>query len=249
MSELDVVKRRIQKLTAKTVHNSCTEGEALAAAHMIGVLLDTYNLSMDEVMLGKEECKKVVYKIEGRKSRHPVDSCVVRLAEFCDCFVWFNTGRGEYCFFGLEKDTELALYLTDVVRKAIDHETALYKKSSTYANWRGHRKTITTAFAKGMSYRLSNRFKAMIEERKQNLRKNALYIDNKTSTDIVLLKKAKVKSAFDKYKSSDGLKLKKKKVSLIRSGLESFHDGMNAAEKISLNRPINHSDNPTKLLT
>jgi len=43
--ELSRVKSRIKALTEKTVANGCTEAEAMAAADMVGRLLERYALS------------------------------------------------------------------------------------------------------------------------------------------------------------------------------------------------------------
>ena len=48
-NELTRVKARIKALTEKTVSNGCTEAEAMAAAEMVGRLLERYALSMEEI--------------------------------------------------------------------------------------------------------------------------------------------------------------------------------------------------------
>jgi hypothetical protein len=58
--ELSRVKARIKALTEKTIANGCTEAEAMAAAEMVGRLLERYALSMG-------------------------DGCVPAIGRFCDC--------------------------------------------------------------------------------------------------------------------------------------------------------------------
>ena len=48
-TELSRVKARIKALAEKTVSNGCTEAEAMAAAEMVGRLLERYALSMEEI--------------------------------------------------------------------------------------------------------------------------------------------------------------------------------------------------------
>ena len=48
-TELSRVKARIKALAEKTVSNGCTESEAMAAAEMVGRLLERYALSMEEI--------------------------------------------------------------------------------------------------------------------------------------------------------------------------------------------------------
>ena len=55
-TELAQVKARIKALTDKTVANGCTEAEAMAAAEMVGRLLERYALSMDEIEVREARC-------------------------------------------------------------------------------------------------------------------------------------------------------------------------------------------------
>jgi hypothetical protein len=48
-TELVRVKPRIRALAEKKVSNECTEAEAMAAAEMVGRLLERYTLSMKEI--------------------------------------------------------------------------------------------------------------------------------------------------------------------------------------------------------
>ena len=48
-TELSRVKGRIKALAEKTVSNGCTEAEAMAAAEMVGRLLERYALSMEKL--------------------------------------------------------------------------------------------------------------------------------------------------------------------------------------------------------
>ena len=47
--ELARVKARIKALAERTVARGCTEAEAMAAAEMVGRLLERYALTMDEI--------------------------------------------------------------------------------------------------------------------------------------------------------------------------------------------------------
>ena len=55
-TELTRVKARIKALAEKTVSNGCTEAEAMAAAEMVGRLLERYVLSMEEIDIREERC-------------------------------------------------------------------------------------------------------------------------------------------------------------------------------------------------
>jgi hypothetical protein len=141
-AELSRVKGRIKALTDKTVANGCTEAEAMAAADMVGRLLERYALSMDEIEIRTARCVQVEVPLGGRR-RRPIDACVPTIARFCDCKVWlarataanseqtdFDPARrwGRYVFFGFETDTALASYLFTVIDRAVSTETAAFKR-------------------------------------------------------------------------------------------------------------------------
>ena len=86
-TELARVKTRIKALAEKTVGRGCTEAEAMAAAEMVGRLLERYALTMEEVDVRQEPCVQVEVPLGGRR-RRPIDGCVPAIARFCDCKVW-----------------------------------------------------------------------------------------------------------------------------------------------------------------
>ena len=88
-TELSRVKARIKALAEKTVANGCTEAEAMAAAEMVGRLLERYALSMAEIDVREQRCIQVEVPIGGKR-RRPIDGCVTAIARFCDCKVWVS---------------------------------------------------------------------------------------------------------------------------------------------------------------
>ena len=88
-NELERVKARIKALAEKTVSNGCTEAEAMAAAAMVGRLLERYALSMDEIDVREARCVQVTVPVGGPR-RRPIDGCVPAIARFCDCKVWLQ---------------------------------------------------------------------------------------------------------------------------------------------------------------
>ncbi len=119
-TELTRVKARIKALAEKTVSNGCTEAEAMAAAEMVGRLLERYALSMEEIDVREERCVQVEVPIGG-KQRRPIDGCVTAIARFCDCKVWISRDADvpSYVFFGFDADTALASYLFSVIDRAM----------------------------------------------------------------------------------------------------------------------------------
>ncbi len=119
-SELIRVKARIKALAEKTVSNGCTEAEAMAAAEMVGRLLERYALSMEEIDVREQRCVQIELPIGGKR-RRPIDGCVTAIARFCDCKVWIarDLAVPSYVFFGFDADTALAGYLFNVIDRAM----------------------------------------------------------------------------------------------------------------------------------
>lgn len=171
--EREKVKARIKALTEKTVENGCSEAEAMAAAAMIGKLLTQYNLTMDEIDLREETFATV--RIDGRVSRgDPMFSCVMGIAAFCDCKTWFTQGNryqpNRYSFFGHESDTQMVVYLFNVIQEAIVTEVATFKKTDAYRNAYS-KKGATTSFQTGMANRIGNRLYQMKREQNDAIQK------------------------------------------------------------------------------
>lgn len=107
----------INALRAKTTTNGCTEEEAMAAAAKIAELMDRYDLEESDVELGAAECElRAAGSVKDQASQ-----CANAIAEFTDTKVF--DASGELKFFGLPPDVEVAGYLLDICRGAINRGT------------------------------------------------------------------------------------------------------------------------------
>jgi len=233
--DLSKVIENIKALCNKTIDKGCTEAEALAAAAKVSELLTNYNLSMDKVFLESTNC--VTGKIStNRRRNHPVQLCMVGIAEFCDCKCWkmqHGSNGVEYYFFGLDTDVELAKYLYSVIYSAIEFETTRYKFSPAYTQEiRISRKTLSTSFQKGMSGRIHHRLK---ELKRQRTKDEYQPICN---TSLVVVKQDKVSKEFAKL----DMKLKNAQSSNGRVNSSAYYAGYSAADKVNLNRPLGRNN-------
>jgi hypothetical protein len=146
----------------------------MAAADMVGRLLEHYALSMDEIEIRTARCVLAAVPIGGRRWR-PIDGCVPTIARLCDCKVWLariaaadpdqsDSGRtrfdSQYVFFGFETDTELATYLFAVIDRAIITETVAFKRLKP--RFRGVRlRQASASFQRGVVARVSERLDAI----------------------------------------------------------------------------------------
>ena len=233
-SELNRVKARIKALAEKTIANGCTEAEAIAAAEMVGRLLERYALTMDQIDVREERRVQVVVQIGGRR-RRPVDCSVTTIARFCDCKVWFSRVEGggvSYVFFGFEPDTSLAAYLLEVIDRAIRTEVA---------NFRGHCQRLkgvalrraSLSFQHGMATRVAERLDEL-----QRRRDADVAARRSTGTALVLLKHQVVEEAFQET----GIRL------VSGGGLgrgranAAFRRGVEAGNRVRLDRPVTGMD-------
>ena len=233
--EISQVISNIQALCRKTIKNGCTEAEAISAANKIGELMKVYNLTMDRVFLNDTKCTTGIIPT-GRIRRHPIDGCVVGIAEFCDCRCWFS--GGDYKIFGLEHDVEMAQYLYSIVWNAMETATEEYKDSFNYQNKVGQygkvsRKRLSVSFQRGMSSRIYHRLQEMKEKRhtEENTESSTF---NGSGTSIVVVKRNKVEDEFEKL----NLGLRKCAKIIRRLDGSAYGQGQHAGSKVNLNRPI-----------
>jgi Protein of unknown function (DUF2786) len=231
-TELIRVKARIKALAEKTVSNGCTEAEALAAADMVGRLLERYALSMDEIDVREERCVQVAVPIGG-KQRRPIDGCVTTIARFCNCKVWVSRDHSihSYVFFGFEADTAMASYLFTVIDRAM--RTGLPAFRAAHPRLSGVRlRRASKSFQQGMAARVADRLDEMHRERDANIAAQRL-----TGTALILVKHKVVEDAFQQTEI--------RVVSAGRLGRArlngAFRHGLAAGDRVNLARPVGDS--------
>jgi Protein of unknown function (DUF2786) len=241
-AEVSRVKGRIKALTEKTVANGCTEAEAMAAADMVGRLLERYALSMDEIEIRTARCVQAEVPLGGLR-RRPIDGCVPTIARFCDCKVWlaraaapdpaqpdFDPTRpgSRYVFFGFETDTALATYLFAVIDRAVSTETAAFRQLNP--RFRGVRlRQASSSFQHGVVARVSERLDAM-----HRARDAAVRAQRSTGTALILAKDRVVEDAF---RETD-VRLVSMNATGRRVISTAFRAGWAAGDRVNLNRPV-----------
>ena len=228
--EVAKVKARIKALAEKTVSNGCTEAEALAAAEMVGRLLERYALSMEEIDVRAALCVQVEVRLGGIR-RRPIDACVPAIARFCDCKVWLSrdAAGAAYVFFGFEPDTSMAAYLFAVIDRAMAVEAAAFKRSVP----RLRSPAVVRAgrsFQHGMAARLAERLEAM-----HAAREASVAAQRSTGTALIVVKHRMVADAF----GETGIRLRSAN-GLHRPVNAAFRSGLLAGDRINLERPVEH---------
>ena len=235
-TELIRVKARIKALAEKTVSNGCTEAEAMAAAEMVGRLLERYALSMEEIDVREQRCVQVEVPIGGKR-RRPIDGCVTAIARFCDCKVWVSrdTMVPSYVFFGFDADTALASYLFNVIDRAMATALAAFRSDATSACaalvFAVHREAFSKAWRHASpigSMRCTGNVTPMSPH-------NA-----RPGTALILVKQQVVDDAFRETEirlvATAGLN---------RARLNgAFRHGLAAGDRVNLNRPVGDAGRP-----
>jgi hypothetical protein len=190
---LEKLKLRIAALRAKTMDNGCTEAEAMMAAAKVAELLDRYDLSLSDVELRESACERRVYETR-RKNRIPLDYCVGAVGRFCDCRVWREKnpeGETRYVFFGLPSDTEVALYLAELIDNSVRAELGRFKTTHAYQRFRHQERHVAHgSFTLGMVMSIARKLTDMKDARDA--------ARNLGRRDLVVLKSAVVETEMAK---------------------------------------------------
>jgi hypothetical protein len=228
-TELTRVKARIKALAEKTISNGCTEAEAMAAAEMVGRLLERYALSMDEIDVREERCVQVEVPIGGKR-RRPIDGCVTAIARFCDCKVWVSrdTPVPSYVFFSFDADTAMSSYLLSVIDRAMSTALSAFRATSPRLRGAGLR-NASRSFQQGMAARIADRLNEMRRARDAHVA-----AQRSTGTALVLVKHQVVEDAFRETE----IRLVAT-AGLCRARLNgAFRHGLAAGDRVNLNRPV-----------
>lgn len=156
MTDFDRIKSILRALQAKTTAAGCTEEEALAAAEKLAELLTKYNLSHDDLAApdgwGQEE-------VSLGARRRPRDDLWGAVAYYCDCKSWFHrtsNARWKGVYFGRAAHVAVAIYLHELLDRAITDALERYKEDPAYQRRRkvSTRRAALKAFEVGMVDRL-----------------------------------------------------------------------------------------------
>jgi Protein of unknown function (DUF2786) len=234
--ERERVKARIKALTERTVSRGCTEAEAMAAAAMVGRLLERYALTMEEVDIREEPCVQAEVPVGGLR-RRPIDLCTPAIARFCDCKVWLAHAEtaAHYVFFGFATDTKLAVYLFSIVDRAMGSELLSFReRRPTLAGTELRR--ASRSFQQGMAARIGERLETMHAEREASIG-----AAQSSGTALIIMRHQVVEDAFRNTKvqlqSSGGMTLRRN---------AAYRAGQAAGDRVNLGRPID-GGSPSRL--
>lgn len=241
------VAARIQALRERTVERGFTENEAIAAAKKLADILDQYELSLSDVDIKDQDCKKGLYDTGRKKRVAPVDYIVKTIAEFCDVMSWKEKSKSrrahcniQHVFFGLPADVEAAIYLLSLIDIAIVNETEKFKKSLFYTNAKSSR-----SFQFGMAFGIEAKLKDIKAERiaqraraEQAAQAERGEQETATGTELISLKHEAVQAEYEAL----NLELGQAPKSKLDIKPEAFKVGEIVGRRFEITPGVGHSD-------
>jgi hypothetical protein len=230
---LDRLMQRIQGLRSKTLAQGCTEQEALAAAEKVAELLDRHGLSLSELDFRAQPCDGIGIQTTRRRFA-PIDQCIPAIATFFDCRVWAERATGaplRYVFFGLRSDVAAAQYLYELVERAFETETAVFRAGAIYAGMAGERRSAANSFQIGLARGISAKLETLRTARSATQR-------SASGRDLVPVKAAMVNEEMEKL----GLDLRSRGVGQRKHLLkDAYLAGQAAGEQFDFAPAISHA--------
>jgi hypothetical protein len=219
--------QKLQALQNMTVANGCTESEALVAAGKAAELLQRYGLSMQELKAAAPDqlCDQNSLGCGLPRYTHEVRFLAPVIAEFTKTKTWISRTNTEVevTFFGLKADVQIASYLFDIFRSAMETEWSVYW-GCYGVEPNVNRRTTRRSFMFGMIKRLQARIGELIEKTK-----SAPVLSE--SREIVVLRAEIVEKAFRNL----DIRLKKSRRKISNNwNADAFAAGQVAGDNVSI---------------
>lgn len=251
--------KQARKLMEMTTSCGASEAEANFAMKRLSEIQAVYNLTLDEIVLENLEYKQISISATKQKGC-PMMGLVTSIAKFTDTKVWFDAGdknykrtssgryrvmaigAGEYKFFGLEPDIEMAKFLFSYIDNTREQLELAFKKMEVYTGItrRGGKRSALDSFRKGFNNRIRNKMFELYEERAEERAAST------TGKDIVLDKES-VRER--KFKEQMNIKLTSRgATSGYASNSSAWAAGSRAAGDVSFDRPVGNDTASTLLL-
>jgi len=234
MSDRTKIINKIRALLNVTVEKGASENEAMMAAERASTLMAEYNLQSKDISdLESERWGKRGKKFAGgswqRRRYHEVRWCVITIADFCDCKVWYS--GDDMIFFGTDINSAFAWYLTDMIKSAMESEFKKALDELKHTTGR-HGRTLRKSFLYGMANRLNQRMNELKRERDKHIHDVSTA---STGKSLVVLTNAVLEQKF----AALGMDLRTKKTA-NNSPIDSdaYYSGRDAANNVNLSRPV-----------
>ena len=232
MNDREKLAARIRALRAKTVENGCTEGEALAAAEKLAQLLADHNMTLDEADLRASPFTRHDHVGTGT-----VGLKIWKVASAIADLTNTRTWRGGQdaptgvTFLGLSHEVEVAAYMLAICERAMRTEAQRLMRGIRHLP---HIKQAAKVvpFVDGMADRLARRIRDMIPP-------------VVPGTGLIVLRNALIDAEMERQ----GIELEDGGPARRPLDNAAYRAGLNAGDKVALNRGLNGGSAPLALGT
>lgn len=228
------MKDRVSSLLRKANDPAASEAEAETCMNMAMDLMAKFGLSMDDVMgeeaeeIGASETKW--QRGRGGDAMIYVQAAIAAFTSTRAAFAGNSSVGTRMTYYGYEAERQLAIWLHDHIRNAIEVQSKLYNPVIKDARMRAKDRR---SFAVYMARRIAVRLYGLAETLDDAGRG--------TGTDVMVVKNAKLDEHFEGL----GLgKARSRKRSFFREGAEA---GIAAGDAVSLHRPVTDASGPLRL--
>ncbi len=152
MSNRDAILRKLAALRAKTTRAGCTEAEAVSAAEAAARIMEEYGISESEIGIVEARARS------NSRSRWVLTlSAAVKTAT--NTAAIYVSDDAEIAFVGPEPAPEIAAYLFDVTRRAVERGLREFRQTTWYKRRRTQKakSQAGSEFCNGMASRLAVR--------------------------------------------------------------------------------------------
>jgi hypothetical protein len=189
---IESIRKKVAALLKQNTEAGATENEANNAFKIAQKLMQEHGITLEEIKKQKSVNTDFSEKKinEGRNNLHEVDLYGISkaIAKFTDTTIYKQKRVNEdatVVFFGYNADVELAEYIREVCKRAMETE---WKMFSSTANLVGHKRRHRKNFMIGMSHRVAKRLEEMKSDHVQT-----------TGTELVVLKNQMVVQALNDH--------------------------------------------------
>lgn len=235
MSEREKI---LAKIKAMLETKGCTESEAMARLDKAAELMARYEISRADVD-GAARDDRYGFRTRpfakpsrsGRVRLPEVTSLVPSIAKLCDCEVMLAGNGATLQFFGTALDTELAWFMTDMLRNVMESQWKRFYVSLDAAAERAtgviNGRVQRSNFMHGFVTRVKARVAEIIEA------KNATVNASEKGRALVVCKQALVKSMYEEQKP-EGMTTRKTRISSGGTSASAQAAGRAAGDKVEL---------------
>lgn len=240
------IMQRIAALRVRADDAASSEAEIMTSLDRASKLMDAYEITEADLAMAEatgvvtlEVVTKPTSDLASGRNRHKVQLCMVAIAAYTNTRCVTNgSGQGEYT--GDKPDVEMAIYLTEMIKAALDRSYGNYR-ANVGAVGRGAK----VAFQGAMAMRVSERLAQMARERKdrhaqQAEKDRAIGADKSRALVIVAATEAKREAVEIEFRTRYP-SLRKTRLSAGGRNGTAASAGRKAGDRVGLGRPVGGS--------